>query len=307
MSKNLQQRHFLGYLCVFLAAASWGTGGVYVTHLTNLGASSFMTGFVEHFFAVPMLGLAILFSQGAAGFRISKRGLIYSVIMGMITKGCFKIAYDNTIATVGMSTGAVLLYTAPVFVAVMSRFIFKEYLHTRHYVALALNIIGVVLMVTLGDFNNLNLQPIGIALGLTAAFLYASNTVMAKIAGGADNALTMAFYTLFFSALIQSFTAQPWTAANRALFTQSSFLFWAVMKAFVTGAFANLLFLNGLSMDIDASKAPVVGSVEVIVATLMGVILFSEAINIVGVAGIFLIILSIYIMNRRDGDLTEIS
>lgn len=60
-------------------------------------------------------------------------------------------------------------------------------------------------------------------------------------------------------------------------------------------------------MDIDASKAPVVGSVEVIVATLMGVILFSEAINIVGVAGIFLIILSIYIMNRRDGDLTEIS
>lgn len=268
-----------------------------------MGASSLLTGFTAHFFALPFLAIAILAVLGPKGFKISKRGLLFAAIMGIVTKGFFKIAYDTAISTVGVSTSAVLLYTAPVFVAIMSMLFFKEKLQANNYLALAMNLIGVFLMVTLGNLSNFNVAPLGIALGLTAAFLHASNTIIAKLAGDRDDSLTMAFYMLLFSSIIQGIISQPWSAANMTLLTNGSFLFWAVINAFISGAFSNLLYLKGMSTNIDASKAPVISSVEVIVATVMGVLIFSEPINWSGVAGMMLMLTSIYLMNREPEEI----
>lgn len=289
----------LGYLLIFLAGAGWGTGGIWITNLNRLGASSLLTGFVGHFFALPFLAVAILATLGPKGFKISKRGLLFAAIMGVITKGAFKMAYDTSVSTLGMSTAAVVLYTSPVFVAILSTMVFKEKLKANNYLALAMNLVGVFLMVTLGNIANLKINPFGIALGLTAAFLHASNTIMAKLAGDTDDSLTMSFYMLLFSAILQGIFSQPWTPHNLELFTNGEFLFWAILNAFITGAFANLLYLKGMSTNIDASKAPVISSVEVIVATLMGVVLFSEPMNWVGLVGIGLMLASIYLMNRE--------
>lgn len=293
----------LGYLLIFLAGAGWGTGGVWITQMNKLGASSLMTGFTGHLFAVPMLALAILVTLGTKGFKISKRGLLFSIIMGVVTKGFFKMAYDTTVSTVGVSTGVVLLYTAPVFVAILSMIVFKEKLQKNNYLALGLNLIGVFLMVTLGNFSSLNIAPLGIALGFISAFLHASNTIMAKIAGNVDDSLTMAFYMLVFSTITQGIFAQPWTDTNMALLTSGSFLFWALINALITGALANLFYLKGMSTSIDASKAPIISSVEVIVASLMGVIIFGEGMNWVGLLGIGLMLSSIYLMNLKPEEI----
>lgn len=293
----------LGYLLIFLAGAGWGTGGVWITQMGRLGASSLMTGFTGHLFALPMLAIAILLTLGKSGFKISKRGLLFSIIMGVVTKGFFKMAYDTTISTIGVSTGAVLLYTAPVFVAILSMLVFREKLYRNNYIALAMNLIGVFLMVTLGNFSSLNIAPLSLLLGLISAFLHASNTIMAKISGSADDSLTMAFYVLVFSTITQGIFAQPWTDTNMALLTSGSFLFWAIINALITGALANLFYLKGLSTNIDASKAPIISSVEVIVASLMGVILFGEGMNWVGLLGIGLMLGSIYLMNMKPKEL----
>lgn len=293
----------LGYLLIFLAGAGWGTGGVWITQMGRLGASSLMTGFTGHLFALPMLAIAILLTLGKSGFKISKRGLLFSIIMGVVTKGFFKMAYDTTISTIGVSTGAVLLYTAPVFVAILSMLVFREKLYKNNYIALGMNLVGVFLMVTLGNFSSLNIAPLGLLLGLISAFLHASNTIMAKISGSADDSLTMAFYMLVFSTITQGIFAQPWTDTNMALLTSGSFLFWAIINALITGALANLFYLKGLSTNIDASKAPIISSVEVIVASLMGVILFGEGMNWVGLLGIGLMLGSIYLMNMKPEEL----
>lgn len=293
----------LGYLLIFLAGAGWGTGGVWITQMGRLGASSLMTGFTGHLFALPMLAIAILLTLGKSGFKISKRGLLFSIIMGVVTKGFFKMAYDTTISTIGVSTGAVLLYTAPVFVAILSMLVFREKLYRNNYIALAMNLIGVFLMVTLGNFSSLNIAPLSLLLGLISAFLHASNTIMAKISGSADDSLTMAFYVLVFSTITQGIFAQPWTDTNMALLTSGSFLFWAIINALITGALANLFYLKGLSTNINASKAPIISSVEVIVASLMGVILFGEGMNWVGLLGIGLMLGSIYLMNMKPKEL----
>lgn len=288
-----------GYLLVFLAGAGWGTGGIYITNMTQMGASSLLTGFTGHVFALPIIAVAILLTKGFKGFKVSVQGLLFALVMGVVTKGFFKMAYDTSIATVGLSTAAVVLYTAPVFAAILSMIVFKEKLHANNYLALAMNLSGVFLMVTLGNFSKLNVEPFGVVLGFTAAFLHASNTIMAKISGDSEDPLTMTFYMLLFSTITQGIFSQPWSAKNVALFMDTKFLFWALANAVVTGAMANLFYLKGMSMNIDASKAPVISSVEVIVATLLGVVMFNESMNWVGVLGIILMLASIYIMNQE--------
>ena len=306
MEKNKNNNVYLGYLLIFFAGAGWGTGGTWVTQMSRMGASSFLTGFTGHFFALPFLAIAILVTKGLKGFKISKKGLLFALVMGVITKGIFKMAYDTTVSSVGISTGAVLLYTAPVFVAIMSTIVFKEKLRLNNFVALGMNLVGVFLMVTLGDINNLNIAPLGIAFGLLAAFLHAANTIMAKLSGGTEDPLTMAFYMLIISTIIQGLISQPWMPGNMALLTDSRFLFWAIINAFITGALCNLLYLKGLSTNIDASKAPIISSVEVIVATFMGVYIFSEGMNWIGLLGMVLMLASIYLMNKETIELTDI-
>lgn len=302
MDKNNSNLN-LGYLWIFLAGAGWGTGGIWVTYMSQMGASSLLTGFTAHLFAVPFLALAILLTKGLKGFKISKRGLMFALVMGVFTKGLFKMTYDTTVATIGVSTGAVLLYSAPVFVAIMSMIVFKEKLKANNYLALGMNLVGVFLMVTLGNFANLNVAPLGILFGLLAAFLHASNTIMAKISGNSADPLTMAFYMLVFSSILQGIISKPWSAANVVLLTDGTFIFWAMVNAVITGALGNLLYLKGLSTNIDASKAPIISSVEVIVATLMGVFIFSESMNWIGLMGMALMLASIYLMNSEPEQL----
>lgn len=293
-----ERRKNLGYLFVFLAGAGWGTGGSFVTRLGQLGMSSTMAGFTSHFLALPILALVILIANGWQGFRISKRGFLYCLIMGVVTKGFFLFANNLAISIVGVSTASVLLYTAPVFVTILSVLIFRERLYANNYIALALNLIGVFMVVTLGNLSNLNAKPLGIGLGLTAAFLHALNTIMAKMAGNEDNAVTKTFYMLVFSSLTQALLAQPWTGENLALLNDPRIVFWMILNAILTGAICNLLYIQGMATGIDASKAPVISSVEVIVANILGVVLFSEPMNWIGILGIFLMVFSIYLMNK---------
>lgn len=293
----------MGYLYIFLAGVGWGTGGIWVKQMSELGASSFMTGFTAHFFALPIVAVFILATKGLKGFKLSKQGLLFALIMGIITKGLFKITYDTTVSNIGVSTGAVLLYTAPVFVAIMSMLVFKEKLQLNNYLALGMNLIGVFLMVTLGDLTNFNIAPLGIVMGLLSALLHALNTIMAKISGGSEDPITMTFYMLVFSTIFQGFVTQPWTPANLALFSNGGFMFWAIINAIIAGALSNLFYLKGLSTNIDASKAPIISSVEVIIATLMGVYIFNEGMNWVGLAGMILMLVSIYLMNKEPEEL----
>lgn len=309
MSESVQPKSkhkaSLGYLKILLAGMIWGTGGYYVMQMNRLGGAPTITAFTNHIFALIPIAIVLLITRGKEAFKISKQGLIFAIIMGVFTKALFKLAYDTSVSQVGQSTGAVLLYTAPVFIAIMSVVFLKEKIRLTNYVALALNLVGVFLMVTGGNIHELNLQPLGVVLGITAAALHALNTILGRLAGKGDNPLTTSFYMLLSSSIFLLFFAKPWQAETIALLKNGNFLFWALVSSLLTGATANMLYLGGLSHDIDTSKAPIFSSVEVIIAVLMGVVLLNENINWVGIFGIILMVVSILLMNLKKNKTVE--
>src|SRR5699024_3480539 len=113
--------------------------------------------------------------------------------------GIFKIATDTSISLIGVSTASILMYLAPVFTAIMSMIFFKERLRGYQHAALVLNLLGCILMVTGGNFEELTISGLGLTLGVLAGFLYALNTIIGKVATTGDDPLTMTFYMLLFS------------------------------------------------------------------------------------------------------------
>ena len=83
----------------------------------------------------------------------------------------------------------------------MSMIFFKEKLRGHQHLAVLLNLVGCVLMVTGGNFSELNISGLGLTLGATAGFLYGLNTILGKVATSGDDSETMTFYMLLFSAI----------------------------------------------------------------------------------------------------------
>lgn len=229
------------------------------------------------------------------GLKISKKGLLYSVLLGALTKGIFKLANDTAVTLVGVATASILMYLAPVFTAIMSMLFFKEKLRGYQHFAVLINLIGCILMVTGGSFAELNISGLGLTLGVISGFLYTLNTILGKVATGGDDPETMTFYMLLFSAIAMGIFAKPWQHID--LFTNNTFLLWAILNSISTGLLANLLYLKGLSLNVDASKATIIASGEVVIATLSGVFLLNEKINFVGSFGIIIMLISIVLMN----------
>lgn len=86
-----KRSHLHGYLLVALSGSLWGIGGFFVTKMSSAGATSLMTAFAGQFLAfVPTL-IYLLAKKGLAGLKISKKGLLYSFLLGVLTKGIFKL------------------------------------------------------------------------------------------------------------------------------------------------------------------------------------------------------------------------
>lgn len=290
-----RKNHLMGYALVFCSGILWGLGGYFVMQMSAVGATPLITAFSGHFFAIIPLLIILLMTKGIAGLKISKKGFFYSIVLGALTKGIFKLAGDTAITMIGVATLTILRYLAPFFTAIMLVIFFKKKLRGYQIVSLGLNLLGCVLMVTRGNFETLNISAVGLALGVLVGFLYALNTVLGKVATSGDDPLTMAFYMILFSMLTMSVFARPWEHVE--LFMNGQFLFWAMVNSVCTGLLGNIFFLKGLSMNVEASKVTIVASVEVIVATLSGVLLLNEQINIAGFVGILFMIASIVGIN----------
>jgi drug/metabolite transporter (DMT)-like permease len=206
--KNEQNK---GYLMVLTAGTLWGTIGLFATILNNLGMEPFPVAFYRLLFASLLLMPVLLWQgKGFSLFRISRKGLISCLLVGIVSQGIYNLCYMNAIKLGGMATASVLLYTAPVFVALMSRIFFREPLSKNVLIAIAINICGCILTVTGGNFSEISLSVFGIVMGVLAGFTYGTLPVFSRLGADDEDPYTSAFYGLAFGAVALFFMVRPW-------------------------------------------------------------------------------------------------
>lgn len=290
-----------GYLMVLVAALMWGSIGIFVNELSAAGMTSVSIAALRLLAGAAIMVPVLIWRGADRGgnparlFKVPPRALIPCALVGVIGLACSNCAYYESIKYVGMSTASVLLYTSPVFGCVLGRILYGEPIMANKVAAVAFNIAGCVLAATDGDVETLSFNGYGIALGVLGGFTGALLAVFTKMATERVDSLAVTFYGFVFGGLVMGTAAFPWVDISGAISPHT--LLVLAGFALIPTALAYILYMDGLSRGLEASKVPVVASFETVATVLVGVGVYAEAAGPVKVLGVCLVLLSIVTMN----------
>lgn len=280
------------YLLVLVAGVFWGTIGTFGKLLMNYGFAPMEVAFCRLFFGSVWLFLfAFLFKQSA--LKISRKGLIYALVLGIFSQALFNFLYFNSIQRIGIAVAAVLLYTAPIFLAFFSRIIFKEQINLQKKISIILCVVGSFLAVTGGVLDVKVLDLVGVGLGIGAALSYAFLSIVSKKAMVKTEALTLIMYSFLIGWVLLVPIARPWEIVFKI--TDFKGLFFVVGQGLFTSALPYMFYMTAVCKGAELTRAGVICSVELMISVIIAWTFFSESISLYKVIGVLMIFISILI------------
>ena len=285
------------YALIMLSGILWGTIGLFVKVLDAKGSTSEYTTFMRMFFAFLLLFAITLAKEGTASFRIGRNTLISCALLGFVSMSLNNLCYTNAVNRLGMSLAAAILYMAPIFTSIQSKLFFHEKVGRNKLIALAFNVIGCVLAATGGRLSLEGVSVIGLLFGIGAAFAYSTQNIFGRLATDEASPFVVATYNFFFAAAFTLVVARPFSTIDDPF--EPQLLIWGLLFGLIPTTIAYLLYFAGIQGLTETSKVPVFCSLELVVATVLGAVLFSENLPPASLAGTALILVSIMLMNRK--------
>ena len=292
----MNNSNFRKYILIMLSGALWGSIGLFVKVLDAKGSSSEYTTFLRMFFAFALLLVITLIKDGAGAFRISRRMMLSCMLLGFVSMSLNNLCYTNAVNRLGMALAAAILYMAPIFTSIESKLLFHEKIGARKIAALVINVAGCALAATGGDLSGASVSLVGLLFGLGAALAYSTQNIFGRLATDEGSPFVVATYNFFFATVFTLVAARPWTTVNDMF--DADILLWGFLFGLIPTTIAYLLYFAGIQGLTETSKVPVLCSMELVVASLLGVLIFNEKFTLAAAAGVVLIILSIIMMNH---------
>jgi drug/metabolite transporter (DMT)-like permease len=287
----------LAPLFILTAGTLWGSMGLFVRNFADAGCSSAEIVQLRCMTTAAMLFLYLLVHDRSL-LKIRLRDLWCFLGTGVLSIVFFNLCYFSTIELTSLSVAAVLLYTAPAIVIVLSAVLFREQITGRKIAALALTFAGCICVSGL-LCGGASLTPKSFFIGLGAGLGYALYSVFSRFAlERGYQSLTISFYTF----LCASIGLVPFVSMRRIGQTITSSLPMAVFIAvfgLVSTVLPYILYTRGLQ-GVENGRASILASVEPVVATLLGIAVFHEILHLDEAAGILLILGAIVISNGRS-------
>lgn len=244
---------------------------------------SFYRGFIGLLFALGWL----LLQRGGRGLG-SWPLWFWSVLAGLGVAGNFTF-YFLSIEHGSVAVAATLMYCAPVFVYLVSFAIKLERPTAAKWLAIALVMVGVVLLTKLYAIGASGLSVIGVVTGLLAGLSYAMFIFGFKYAtphGSPSAILTIAFTVLTLVLLLPADISQTVSVIN----TPELPLFVAL--GILGAGLSFLLYVVGIKHAAPA-LASMVAMVEPVTATLFGVAVLGENLGAIQMAGMSIILITV--------------
>ncbi len=286
---------------IILAGIFWGSMGIFVRGLTALaGFTSIQIVCVR--LAVAALTFAlILLIKDARGFRIRIKDIPLFLGLGFCSILFFTTCYFTAIRMMTLSIAAILLYTSPIWVMLLSLLLFHEKMTRPKFVALVISFLGCIFVSGIGSGGSA-VTPAGILIGLGAGLGYGLYSILGTLALRRYSTYTVTAYTFITAAagsLFISSLPDLWHKITAC--TSKPYLYiLIVLTGLVTAVIPFLLYTLGLE-QVEASRAAILATIEPMVATLIGVVVFHEYLTVLSVLGILCILAAIVLLNHPSG------
>lgn len=277
-------------LMVIGAACLWGIVGLFTRPLSDAGLTSMQITEVRCIVtSVCMISVVALYDRSL--FRIKARDIWMFFGTGVLSIVLFNTMYFQAIDMLSMSMAAVLLYTAPCFVMVMSVILFHERLTSKKIVALCMSFCGCVCTagIVSGDMN----VP-GVMIGIGSGFCYALYSIFGKFALAKYHPFTVTLYTFMIAAICLAPFCGLGGIVSAASDTNT--LLYIIGLGILITTIPYFLYTFGLR-GMDPGKAAIIAFAEPMVATIAGMVFYGEGLTLMSATGIFLILVSIVLLS----------
>ena len=271
MSSNSEKKNIGSKLLIMLAGILWGCMGLFVRPLNEKGLNSWDIVFLRAVLTTVIMAVILLIKDRTL-FKIKLKDIWCFLGTGLLSIVFFNLCYFKEITITSLSVAAILLYTAPAFVMIISAFCFKEKLTGRKIIALCLAFTGLIFVTgVLGGDEKLTVKTLFIGLG--AGLGYALYSIFSRYSlERGYNSFTISFYTFLFAAICTTFFASPVTVASVVTGSGSSAAL-AVVFVLVSTVLPYLTYTKGLK-SVENGQASIIASIEPVIATLNGILWF---------------------------------
>ena len=298
MNNNSRNTHSsngaLGIFFILLAGTCWGSIGIFVRRFNSLNLVSMDIVAVRSVFTVIFMAIFLAIYDRKL-LKIRFRDIWCFIGTGIISMVFFNYCYFRLIEISSLSVAAVMLYTAPVFVMLMSAVLFHEKITPVKVVALIATFVGCCCVTgVVGSKVHLSLPAI--LLGLGAGLGYALYSIFGRFAlERGYHSFTINLYTFLFAAL----ACAPLVDIGKIFSVCTSSVsmgVFSVLCGLITTVIPYITYNFGLA-GVETGKAAIIASIEPVVATLIGVFVFHENLTTGNVIGIALVLAAIVMCN----------
>ncbi len=299
----------LGYLMAASAGVLWGVNGAVSKTILVSGMSSERLAQVRSLGAAAGL-LAILALTAPGRLRLTRRELPYLLLFGIGGLAFVQFFYFLAIHRLAIGIALLVEYLAPLIVALWARFAQNAHVRRRIWVALALALTGLGLIVDVVG-GGTSLSTAGLAFALGGAFAYALYVLLAEhVVGGRDPVSLLAWGFLFASVFWA--VVVPWWSFSLSSLTKDTSLgghlaahhlpVWVLALWMVAlGTIVPFFLLISALRHLPATTVGIVAMIEPVVGAIVGWLWLGESLNGTQLAGAAVVLAAILLaQTARD-------
>lgn len=296
LERRLCMKKIRSFIYILLSGMLWGCMGVFVRVLNKQGIASMDIVFLRAIVtAVAMVIYLFIFHRRM--LKIHWKDFWCFLGTGIASITFFNFCYFKAIMMTSLSVAAVLLYTAPAIVMILSYILFHEAFTVRKVIAIVMTFFGCMLVTgMLGQQQAITTT--GLLYGLGAGLGYAFYSIFSRYAlEKGYHSLTITCYTFIVTTVVSVFFTNV-SKVSMVVFSSPLYVMLTVALGLICTVAPYLLYTLGLQ-EVDNSHAAIIASIEPVTATVLGFVVFGEDITVVKMMGMILVLGGMAVCNKK--------
>ena len=277
-----------GYLFALVSALTYGMIPLFMIPLKKLDFFSVDTALFYRFLiaAILILGYLVFYQKESVkinlkeGFVLSVLGLFYALSAEFLF-----IAYD--FLSPGIASTIFFIY--PIIVALILGIFFKEKITLATTISLLIVVVGVGV---LSIKDNFEINYIGLFVSLLGALMYALYMIIVNKTKIKASGVKVSFYSMVFASLF--FLVKTLVLGNSVVIPSLEIGTHLALFSLITTALSVVSLVYAIKY-IGSTPTAIMGAVEPVVAVMISVGLFGEALTFSLIAGVIIIISGVLI------------
>jgi drug/metabolite transporter (DMT)-like permease len=244
--------------------------------------------------AGALLGLMLIaLATRPAALPLRRQELPLVVALGVGGLALVQWSYFFAIHRVAIGIALVIQFVGPILVALWARFVYRERVRARIWIALALAVAGLVLMVELWQTHRPNAA--GLTAAAFAAVTYAAYILLAERGVRRRDPISLSAWGFFFATVFWSLLAPWWSFPAGRVDDRVSLLghlgsshlpVWAlVLWMVVLGTIVPFVLVVAALRRISATRAGITAMLEPVLAIVIAWVWLGESLDPVQVSG----------------------